>query len=193
MKSSKLDPYQEIITDLLQKGFNNGQVREELQKKGCPVSLETVRKAISSLRAKRNFQVNRRGKGRPKKTSKRALCFLPELSDSSEKIEIPYFFYTLLNDNTLEQKQRMGSLSLMLFGMEGYGLERFKLWARSVGKEQVAQLGDLELCLLAFLGSGVGSVPVGKSEPEITSWLEGLIRSAVELRSSMRAEVGLPN
>jgi len=193
MKASKLDAYKEIIINLVKKGKKNREIRHDLSKLGCDVGRETIRETVDIIHKSGVIQGNRRAPGRPKKSSKKALSFLPDkLSNSSEEIEILHFFRTLLNTNNLENKRSFDSLSLMLLGIDGAGLERFRIWAREIGREGVDRLGDFELCLLTYLGAGIGPVPAGKSESEITLWLEGLIRGAVQLRTVMRAEVGLP-
>lgn len=193
MRKSRLASHAQLIQELVTKGAKNKEIRGVLRENGCPVSLETVRKHVSTEKKLRGENQRR---GRPQSKPKGVLQILPSAPPlNPEKIILPIAFRKFLDpyaDNEVSimlARAQLGISDLELGDtLSDVNLAR---WALSLGKARVNSLVDLEFCLIAFWCTDLPNMP-RNTDTALDFWYIRLVSEACRIRYTMRKAVSLP-
>ncbi len=190
MKKSKLEPHAEWLGEQLRAGLPVARIHRELKKtRHCDVALETLRQWITRRRGEGQIKIAALPRGRPPKTPKGGLDFLPDDPTTGlGSVSVPVFFFALLQPEALE---RISFHALDAIGIEKTDDDGIASWAAKIGRARVARLSDLDFCLIEFLTREDGQMPWGKSPDEIDAWTRGLLIEAAKIRTLVRKSVGL--
>ena len=191
MKDSRLAPHAQLIRELVAKGATNDEVLQVLGENGCPVSLETVRKWVSTGKLRGENQ----RRGRPPSKPKGVLQILPSaLPQNPEKIILPAAFRQFLDpyaDN--EVSSILARTQLGIPDCEpgtALGDQDLQMYATTLGKARVNSLVDLEFCLISFWCANLPNIP-GPADDGLNQWYQRLVFEACRIRNTMRKAVGL--
>jgi len=192
MKASKLTPYADVISDLVASGAKNDSIRSELERRGCAVSLETVRDWIIG----KGLRQRNEGRGRPRKQIRQLLPILPAmLPHKAEKTSVPVAFHRFLSpyaDNDVCRFLARTELGIPdCESCPALSEQDLARWASKLGKARVNLLVDLEFCLIAFWCASLPNIP-GPADDRCERWYQQLALEAFRIRQVMRRAVALP-
>lgn len=174
MKKSKLDQHGEFIMTKAIAGISFSQIRRDLVAKGCERSRSRLTEWIETTAAAQGIKLPPRRRGRPVKTKSALFSFLPpEGTQGQEMPSVPPLLM-ILKEMPVDMKKIIRDKALAELGSPEDKLDR------------LANLGDIELCLLAMLLGDLSAPPLSEGQDDLTAWFANLVNAACRLRAKFR-------
>lgn len=183
MKASRLDPHRDFILKRLQSKISISQIRLDLITRGCPISRSALTEWIDETAAAEGIELPPRKRGRPINPKRGPFSFLPPEGADSQVAPVPLFLFAL------QKMPKHTARSYRDFVLTNLGLPLRSIPASTENGvlEQLANLSDTELCLLALLRSDLPEPPLTQEREELISWFTELMKCACNFRAEIRA------
>jgi len=182
-RKGKLTPYASQIHRLLRQGATALAIWKELQRLEVPVSYEGVRKWIKSNPID---GITLNGPGRPPSVESSRFNFLPEELAIVGQPPTPFFLLPLVAIVSETEGIRMEETK-KAFGQLCLPFDEARPRSEWIIPAQpLANLSDMEYCLIAYLISDMPSPPLGGITENFETWFGTLMIAAWRLKDAVK-------
>jgi len=184
-RPSKLTPHAPRIQRLMLEGATALAIWEDLKTLEVPVSYEGVRKWIKSNPVD---GVSLKGRGRPRSVEAGRFDFLPDTFSVACPLQTPVFMLPFLAIFSGTEEIRL-ELTKRAFGQLGLPFDEVLPRTEWVLPAlRLANLSDLDYCIVAYLVSDLPSPPLGGITQHFDAWFAQLMVGACRLKTAVKQE-----